>query len=124
VPGDRRARGYLRVCRPPGHAAARADPTIISEKPDTSVIGIVLAGLSLAVKPTLAWFKRRTGQQLGSRTLIADSAETFPCAWLSAILLFSLALNATVGWWWADPLAALGIAFLAVREGLEAWRGD
>ncbi|MGH8948708.1 MAG: cobalt transporter, partial [Acidimicrobiia bacterium] len=62
--------------------------------------------------------------QLGSKTLVADSAETFLCAWLSAILLVGLILNATVGWWWADPIAALGIAWLALREGLEAWRDE
>ena len=69
--------------------------------------------------PTLAWFKRRPGHQLGRRTLIADSAETFLCAWPSAILLVGLVLNATLGWWWANPLAALVIAFLAAREGIE-----
>jgi divalent metal cation (Fe/Co/Zn/Cd) transporter len=94
------------------------------EQAETSVVGIVLAVVSLIVMPTLAWAKQRTGQRLNSATLIADSAETFLCAWLSAILLAGLVLNATVGWWWADPLAALGIAGLAVREGLEAWSGD
>jgi divalent metal cation (Fe/Co/Zn/Cd) transporter len=74
--------------------------------------------------PTLAWFKRRTGQEMGSAVLVADSAETYLCAWLSAILLIGLVLNATVGWWWADPLAALGIAYLAIREGREALTGD
>ena len=97
---------------------------LVAEQADTSRVGIVLACLSLAVMPTLAWLKRRTGHQLGSRTLIADSAETFLCAWLSAILLVGLVLNATIGWWWADPLAALAIAFLATREGIEAWRGE
>jgi divalent metal cation (Fe/Co/Zn/Cd) transporter len=74
--------------------------------------------------PTLAWLKRLTGRALNSSTLIADSAETFLCSWLSAVLLIGLLLNATVGWWWADPLAALVIAFLALREGIEAWPGD
>jgi divalent metal cation (Fe/Co/Zn/Cd) transporter len=95
-----------------------------NHQPETSAVGIVLAIVSLIVMPTLAWAKRRTGQQLGSAALIADSAETFLCAWLSAILLVGLVLNATVGWWWADPIAALGIAALALREGLEAWSGD
>lgn len=97
---------------------------IIDDQADTSVVGIVLACVSLVVMPTLAWGKRWTGRRLGSATLVADSAETFLCAWLSAVLLFGLVLNATVGWWWADPLAALGIAFLALREGIEAWRGE
>lgn len=97
---------------------------VTRDVPETSTIGIVLAAVSLAVMPTLAWFKRQTALQMGSQTLLADSAETFLCAWLSAILLGGLILNSTVGWWWADPVAALGIAYLAVREGLEAWQGD
>lgn len=97
---------------------------VVSSEPEPSTVGIVLAAVSLAVMPTLGWLKRSTGRRLGSRTLVADAAETFLCAWLSAILLVGLVLNATVGWWWADPVAALGIAVLAAREGLEAWRGD
>ena len=92
--------------------------------PETSTVGIVLAAVSLVVMPVLAWFKRLTALRMGSETLLADSAETFLCAWLSAILLVGLILNSTLGWWWADPTAALGIAYLAVREGLEAWNGD
>lgn len=97
---------------------------LVAEEAEPSMVGIVLASLSLVVMPALAWLKLRTGRQLNSRTLVADSAETFLCAWLSAILLAGLVLNATVGWWWADPAAALGIAWLAVREGVEAWRGE
>lgn len=89
-----------------------------------SSVGIVLAVLSLIVMPALGAAKRRTAALLGSATLRADAAETMLCAWLSAVLLGGLALNATVGWWWADPLAAIGIAGLAAKEGLEAWRGD
>jgi divalent metal cation (Fe/Co/Zn/Cd) transporter len=89
-----------------------------------SVVGIVLAAISLAVMPVLAIAKRRTGRRLASATLLADATETLLCSYLSAILLVGLLLNATVDWWWADPLAALGIAYLAVREGLEAWRGE
>lgn len=91
---------------------------------EESTIGIVLAALSLAVMPTLAWAKRRTADELGSPTLRADAQETFLCAWLSAALLAGLVLNATLGWWWADSLAALAIAGLAVKEGREAWQGD
>ena len=91
---------------------------------DESTIGIVLAALSLAVMPTLAWAKRRTAVDLGSPTLRADAQETFLCAWLSAALLAGLVLNAALGWWWADSLAALAIAGLAVKEGREAWEGD
>jgi divalent metal cation (Fe/Co/Zn/Cd) transporter len=76
------------------------------------------------VMPVLAWAKRRTARRLGSPTLRADAAETLLCAWLSATLLAGLVLNAAFGWWWADPVAAVGIAALAAREGLEAWRGE
>jgi divalent metal cation (Fe/Co/Zn/Cd) transporter len=86
-----------------------------------SEVGIVLAAVSLVAMVALAGAKRRTGERLGSPTLVADSAETLLCAYLSVILLAGLVLNATSGWWWADPLAAIGIAFLALREGREAW---
>jgi divalent metal cation (Fe/Co/Zn/Cd) transporter len=72
----------------------------------------------------LARTKRRTGEAMHSHTLVADASETALCAYLSAILLAGLALNAAVSWGWADPLAAIGIAILALREGREAWRGD
>ena len=80
--------------------------------------------LSLVIMQWLARVKRRTGEEMHSHTLVADSSETALCAYLSAILLGGLVLNATAGWNWADPVAALGIAFLALREGREAWRGD
>ena len=91
---------------------------------DESVVGIVLAALSLLVMPALAIAKRRTADALGSPTLRADSRETLLCAWLSAALLGGLVLNAALGWAWADPVAALAIAAFAVKEGVEAWRGD
>ena len=91
---------------------------------DESTVGIVLAALSLVVMPGLAFAKRRTADQLGSPTLRADSCETLLCAWLSAALLLGLVLNAAFGWSWADPLAALFIAGFAVKEGIEAWRGE
>jgi divalent metal cation (Fe/Co/Zn/Cd) transporter len=74
--------------------------------------------------PGLAIAKRRTGQALGNRTLIADSAETAFCAFTSAAALIGLGLNGWLGWWWADPAAALVIAVLAIREGVEAWKDD
>lgn len=89
-----------------------------------SAVGIGLAVVSLAVMPSLAWAKRRTGRAMGNPVVVADSTETALCSYLSAILLVGLALNAWVGWWWADTLAALGIAAMAVREGREAWRGE
>jgi divalent metal cation (Fe/Co/Zn/Cd) transporter len=90
---------------------------------DESVVGIVLAALSLLVMPALAIAKRRTADALGSPTMRADSRETLLCAWLSAALLGGLVLNAAFGWAWADPFAALGIAAFAVKEGVETWRG-
>lgn len=89
-----------------------------------SPVGIAIALVSLTVMPLLAVAKRRTGQALGSAVVVADSKETALCSYLSLVLLVGLGLNATVGWWWADPLAALVIAVLAVREGREAWHGD
>ena len=73
--------------------------------------------------PLLARAKRRNGNAMGSATVLADSNQTKLCAYLSAILLAGLILNATAGWWWADPIAALAIAALAINEGREAWRG-
>lgn len=90
----------------------------------TSPVGIGLAIASLIVMPVLAVAKSRTGKALGNRTVIADAAETWLCTYLSVILLAGLLLDATLNWWWADPVAALGIAVLALREGREAWAGD
>jgi divalent metal cation (Fe/Co/Zn/Cd) transporter len=96
-----------------GHAHAEPSP-----------VGIALAAVSLVVMPLLVWAKRRTGRELGSVTVMADSVQTLLCTYLSAILLVGLVLNAWLGWSWADPIAALVIAGVAVREGIEAWRGD
>lgn len=93
-------------------------------EPGHSTTGLILAGLSLLVMPALALTQRRTGVELGSRSAVADSRQTLICAWLSVVLLVGLGLNSVLGWSWADPLAALVIAGWAVREGLEAWRGD
>ena len=89
-----------------------------------SPVGIALAAVSLAVMPFLSWFERRTGTELGSASAIADSKQTLICSYLSAALLVGLLLNTLFGWAWADSVAALVIAAFAVREGLEAWRGD
>jgi divalent metal cation (Fe/Co/Zn/Cd) transporter len=96
---------------------------VVGSEAVESDIGIALAAVSLVVMPVLGILKRRVGRAMDSRTLVADSTETLLCSYLSAILLAGLVLNATVGWWWADPLAAIGIAALAAREGLEAWTG-
>lgn len=97
---------------------------VVREEAAESLVGIVLAAASLLVMPALAWGKSRVGSLLRSPVLIADSKETWLCSYLSAILLGGLLLNATMGWWWADPIAAMGIAYLAIREGREAWRGE
>jgi divalent metal cation (Fe/Co/Zn/Cd) transporter len=91
--------------------------------PESSPIGIGLAAASLAVMPFLSWAQRRTGRALGSHAVVADSTQTLLCTYLSAVLLVGLLLNATFGWGWADPVAGLVIAAVAVREGIEAWRG-
>lgn len=93
-------------------------------RPEESAFGIALAVVSLIVMPLLARAKRTVGQRLGSRAVVADATETALCVWLSAILLVGLGLNAAFGWWWADPLAALGIVYVAAREGVEHWRAD
>ncbi|HEX9833330.1 MAG TPA: cation transporter [Mycobacterium sp.] len=89
-----------------------------------SAVGIVLAALSLAIMPVLSFAQRRAGRELGSLSAVADSKQTLLCTYLSAILLTGLVLNSVLGWSWADPVAALGIAAIAVREGINAWRGD
>ena len=89
-----------------------------------SPVGLVLAAVSLAVMPLLSWAQRRAGRELGSRSAVADSKQTLLCTYLSAVLLVGLGLNWLFGWSWADPIAALVIAGVAIREGVEAWRGD
>ncbi len=74
--------------------------------------------------PVLSAAQRRTGRELGSRSAVADSKQTLLCTYLSVVLLVGLALNGLLGWSWADPVAALVIAVVAVREGRDAWRGD
>ncbi|WP_204358829.1 cation transporter [Streptosporangium sp. 'caverna'] len=89
-----------------------------------STAGLVLAALSLAVMPLLSAAQRRAGREYGSASAVADSKQTLLCTYLSAVLLVGLALNSLFGWSWADPVAALVIAAVAVKEGREAWRGD
>lgn len=91
--------------------------------PDVSPVGIGLAIASLIVMPFLSWAQRRTGKALGSNAVVADSTQTLLCTYLSAVLLVGLVLNATLGWTWADPIAGLIIAAVALREGVEAWQG-
>jgi divalent metal cation (Fe/Co/Zn/Cd) transporter len=95
-----------------------------AQQVDESPLGIGIAALSLIVMPVLAWFEFRTGRELGSRSVMADAQQLLLCTYLSGTVLLGLLLNWLFGWDWADPVAALVVAALAVREGLEAWRGD
>lgn len=87
-------------------------------------VGIALAAVSLVVMPVLSWAQRGTGRALGSGAVVADGTQTLLCTYLSAVLLIGLLLNAIAGWSWADPVAGLVIAAVALREGVQAWRGE
>ena len=87
-------------------------------------MGIGIAAASLLVMPALAWFEFRTGRELGSRSVQADAKQLLLCIYLSGTVLIGLLLNSVFGWMWADSVAALIVAVLAIREGIEAWRGD
>ncbi|MEV0351533.1 cation transporter [Nonomuraea sp. NPDC050680] len=89
-----------------------------------STPGLILAALSLVIMPFLSHAQRRAGRELGSASAVADSKQTLLCTYLSGVLLVGLALNSLFGWSWADPIAALVIAAVAVKEGRETWRGD
>ena len=94
------------------------------EAPRPSLVGIALAAVSVVTMQWLARAKRRVAQQLGSRALEVDAFQTTACFWLSIITLVGVGLNAAFGWWWADPLAALGMTVFIAREGVGAWRGE
>jgi divalent metal cation (Fe/Co/Zn/Cd) transporter len=94
------------------------------ERPEASPVGIALTSISMAVMIWLARAKRRAASGLGSQALEADAFQTTACFWLSVITLAGIGLNAALGWWWADPVAAIGMTTLLVHEGCEAWRGD
>lgn len=107
------------------YVAFEAVRTLVAgDRPDASPVGIALTAVSLVVMLWLARAKRDTGEALGSRALVADSHQTFACWYLSATTLAGLALNAALGLWWADPLAALVISVFLVREAREAWEGE
>ncbi len=97
---------------------------ISQEGPEHSPLGIGITALSLLVMPMLAWFETRTGRELGSKSVLADARQLLLCVYLSGAVFVGLILNSLFGWWWADSVAALIVAALAVREGIEAWRGD
>jgi divalent metal cation (Fe/Co/Zn/Cd) transporter len=127
--GERREKTALRLvgislCALAGYVSFEAAKALVlREMPDKSYVGIVVAALSLIAMPLLAGAKRRIARQLNSAALAADSRQTDICAVLSAILLGGLGLNALLGWWWADPVAALAMAPLIGREGARALRG-
>jgi len=97
---------------------------VAGNHPQASWVGVALSVVTLATMPPLARAKRRVGEQLGSAATASESRQTLLCAYLSAALLAGLLANAVLGWWWADPIAALVIGGVAAREGREAWRGD
>ncbi|HWW14788.1 MAG TPA: cation transporter [Candidatus Dormibacteraeota bacterium] len=94
------------------------------EQPERSLVGIGIAVISIVVMPWLAHQKRKAAGKLNSAALQADSRQASLCAYLSAILLGGLVLNATLGWWWADPVAALVMVPIIANEGLNAFRGE
>lgn len=94
------------------------------EAPDESIVGIILAGLSLLIMPAIAWGKLRVARKIGSAALAAEAKETLACSYLSFTLLLGLAANAIAGWWWADPLAAVLMIPWLIKEGVEGLRGE
>ncbi len=96
----------------------------VMAEPEHSTLGLVITALSVVIMPALSWLERRTGRELGSATAVADSKQTLLCTYLSVAVLIGLALNSLFGFTWADLIAAMVIIVFAVREGIEAWRGD
>ncbi|CAL8974888.1 hypothetical protein CELL_01911 [Cellulomonas sp. T2.31MG-18] len=94
------------------------------QRVEHSTVGIGIAALSLVTMPALAWLERRTGRELGSASVVADSRQLLVCMQLSGTVLMGLLANSLLHWQWADSVAALVVAALAVREGVEAWRGE
>jgi divalent metal cation (Fe/Co/Zn/Cd) transporter len=92
---------------------------ISGEGPESSTVALILSAVSLVIMPVLAYLKGRTGREMGSRALVADSVETWVCAYLSVALLAAVGLNAAFGWWWADPLGALAMLPVILWQGWE-----
>lgn len=107
------------------YIAVEAVRTLVTgEEPDVSRLGMALTAVSLVLMPLFGTAKRRVGMRLGSRATTGEGMQNILCAYLSGAVLVGLAANAAFGWWWADPLAALFIAAVAVREGFESWAGE
>jgi len=130
---DRTVRGEGRALRVIGvtffllatYIVVNAFATLITaSKPDSSVAGVAVSAAALLVMPSLCVAKRRTGKALESHMLVADAAESLLCAYLSATVLLGLLLNAALGWWWADPVAALAVVPFVIKEGVEALEGE
>jgi len=96
----------------------------LREAPEKTTAGVVVAAISVVVMPLLARAKRRVAIEMGSRALTADAMQTSLCTWLSAIVLVGVGLNALLGWWWADPVAAIGMTPIIAKEGIEGLRGE
>lgn len=95
-----------------------------ADAPEHSPLGIGITALSLVIMPVLAWIELRTGRELDSHSVRADAMQLLLCVYLSSTVFVGLALNSLFGWWWADAVAALVVAALAIREGVEAWQGE
>jgi divalent metal cation (Fe/Co/Zn/Cd) transporter len=127
---ERREKAALRVIAGSffvlaGYVAVEASRALIGgHQPEQSDVGIVLVAVSVVIMPILSWAQRRAGREFGSASAVADSRQTLLCAYLSVAVLVGLVLNAGLGWWWADPVAALGLAVVAVKEGRAALRGQ
>jgi divalent metal cation (Fe/Co/Zn/Cd) transporter len=127
---ERWERGTLRVIAVAFFALAAyvtvtsAAALVLRTEPEASPVGIVLTAVSVVVMPFLSLAERRAGRELGSATAVADSKQTLICTYLSAAVLVGLVVNTAFGWWWADAVAGVVIAVFAVREGVDAWRGD
>jgi divalent metal cation (Fe/Co/Zn/Cd) transporter len=107
------------------YVAVEAVRTLIGgDEPHVSLLGIALTASSAVAMPWFAFAKRRVGSRLGSPATMSEGTQNLLCAYLAVAVLAGLVLNAALGWWWADPLAALVVAAIAVREGLESWRGE
>ena len=132
--GDDRAEGRERVAHSivgatflalAAYIVSQASYALVTgSRPEESAVGLALAAISTVVMPVLGLAKLRNAARLGSRSLVAESKETFACSYLSATLFLGLGANLVTGWWWADLAAALAMVPWIVREGIEGLRGD
>jgi divalent metal cation (Fe/Co/Zn/Cd) transporter len=124
---DRRATKAIALCFAvlAGYVAVEGVRHLLEQQaPDVSAPGIAIAAASVIVMPLLARAKKRLGPVLGSQAVVSESRQTELCAWLSGVVLVGLSANAALGWWWADPVAALGVAGFAGFEAVRTWRAE